>query len=100
MDGHVGPSARTSSAPLDYGAHRHAQRIACAFAEAPHRCGFRDELPDVKVRTSDEFGLPAEAKEAVAFAVLAYQTWRRVPSNIPAATGAERAVILGKISYP
>ena len=60
----------------------------------------RDELPDLKIRTSDEFGLPSEAKEAVAFAVLAYQTWRRVPSNIPAATGAERAVILGKISYP
>ncbi|MBZ5567850.1 MAG: anhydro-N-acetylmuramic acid kinase [Acidobacteriia bacterium] len=60
----------------------------------------RDELPDLKIRTSDEFGLPSEAKEAVAFAVLAYQTWRRVPSNIPAATGAERAAVLGKISYP
>jgi anhydro-N-acetylmuramic acid kinase len=60
----------------------------------------RDELPDLKIRVSDEFGLPAEAKEAVAFAVLAYQTWRRVPSNIPSATGAERAAVLGKISYP
>jgi anhydro-N-acetylmuramic acid kinase len=58
------------------------------------------ELTGVKLRTSDEFGLPSEAKEAVAFAVLAYETWRRVPSNIPAATGAERPAVLGKISYP
>ncbi|MGZ4819119.1 MAG: anhydro-N-acetylmuramic acid kinase [Terriglobales bacterium] len=58
------------------------------------------ELPGVKLRASDEFGLPAEAKEAVAFAVLAYQTWRRLPSNIPSATGANHPAVLGKISYP
>ena len=58
------------------------------------------ELTGVKLRTSDELGLPGEAKEAVAFAVLAYQTWRRVPSNIPAATGAKRPAVLGKVSYP
>jgi len=61
----------------------------------------RSELAPLKirVRTSDEFGLPTEAKEAAAFALLAYQTWRHLPSNVPTATGAARPAILGKVSY-
>lgn len=53
----------------------------------------------IKVRTSDELRLPSQAKEAVAFALLAYQTWHRQPSNVPSATGTRRPAILGKISY-
>jgi len=53
----------------------------------------------LSLRYSDELGLPAEAKEATAFALLAYETWKGRPSNVPAATGARRAVMLGKISY-
>lgn len=53
----------------------------------------------IVVRFSDEFGLPSQAKEAVAFAVLAYETWNRRPANVPSATGAKRLAVLGKISY-
>lgn len=53
----------------------------------------------VKLRFSDEFGLPSEAKEAVAFAVLAYETWNQRTSNVPSATGAKRGTVLGKVSY-
>jgi anhydro-N-acetylmuramic acid kinase len=51
------------------------------------------------LRAVDEFGLPAEAKEAAAFALLAWQTWHRLPGNVPSATGARRAVILGQVIY-
>jgi anhydro-N-acetylmuramic acid kinase len=51
------------------------------------------------IRFSDEFGLPSEAKEAAAFALMAFETWNRRPSNVPSATGAKRPAILGKISY-
>jgi anhydro-N-acetylmuramic acid kinase len=51
------------------------------------------------IRASDEFGLPSEAKEAAAFALMAYETWNHRPSNIPSATGAKRPATLGKISY-
>jgi anhydro-N-acetylmuramic acid kinase len=54
----------------------------------------------LRLRCSNEFGIPSEAKEAVAFAVLAYETWNRRPSNVPSATGAKRAVVLGKVSLP
>ena len=53
----------------------------------------------LRLRHSDDFGVPSQAKEAMAFALLAYQTWNQLPGNIPAATGAERPVILGKVSY-
>jgi anhydro-N-acetylmuramic acid kinase len=60
-----------------------------------HLAGF---LPGVAISTTTDHGIDADAKEAVAFAVLAYQSWRRQPSNLPSATGARRAVVLGAIT--
>jgi anhydro-N-acetylmuramic acid kinase len=51
------------------------------------------------VDTSDDSGIPAEAKEAVAFALLAWQTWHRRAGNMPSATGAAHPVILGSVTY-
>jgi anhydro-N-acetylmuramic acid kinase len=53
----------------------------------------------LKQRLSDDLGVPSQAKEAIAFALLAYQTWHRRPGNIPSATGAKKPVVLGKVSY-
>ncbi len=49
--------------------------------------------------TIEKFGMPAEAKEAAAFALLAWMTWHYLPGNVPSATGARRPVILGQVSY-
>jgi anhydro-N-acetylmuramic acid kinase len=51
------------------------------------------------VAASRDFGLPVEAKEAAAFALLAWQTWHRLPGNVAAATGAARPAILGQVTY-
>jgi anhydro-N-acetylmuramic acid kinase len=60
-----------------------------------HLAGF---LPSASISTSTDHGIDADAKEAIAFAVLAHETWRRRPANLPAATGARRKVVLGSIT--
>ena len=55
-------------------------------------------LPNTRIRLSSDFGIDVDGKEAIAFAALAYETWRRRPANIPSATGAAHPVVLGKIS--
>jgi anhydro-N-acetylmuramic acid kinase len=56
-------------------------------------------LTPVEVMASSKLGVDPDAKEAYAFAVLAYETWHRRAGNLPSATGARRGAILGKISY-
>lgn len=54
-------------------------------------------LPEVEILTQDEFGQSSDAKEAIAFAIMANETLHGKPSNMPSATGARDAVVLGKI---
>jgi anhydro-N-acetylmuramic acid kinase len=56
-----------------------------------------EALPGVGVLTTDDLGLPAQAKEAVAFAVLGFLTWNGLPGSVTAATGAAHQAILGTI---
>ena len=57
----------------------------------------RELFHPLPVLLSDDFGIEAEAKEAIGFAILANETISGNPSNIPSATGASHSVILGKI---
>jgi len=62
--------------------------------------GLRARLAPARVTSHVEFGMPDEAKEAAAFALLGYSTLRGIASNVPSATGAARPAVLGKICLP
>lgn len=55
-------------------------------------------LPGVAIASSEDYGIDPDAKEAIAFAVLAHETWHRRPANLPSATGAHHPVLLGSIT--
>ena len=54
----------------------------------------------VTVSTSVDHGVPAEAKEAMAFALLAWLRWHKMPGNVPSATGEKRDAVLGRVTLP
>lgn len=54
-------------------------------------------LPQLQLHLSDDYGLPADAKEAIAFAILADRTLHGLPGNLPSVTGAGKSVVLGKL---
>jgi anhydro-N-acetylmuramic acid kinase len=60
----------------------------------------KKRLPKSKVLIQEDLGLSSEAKEAIAFALLAHETICHRPSNVPSATGATEQVILGSITFP
>ena len=82
-------------APVDYIVSGGGARNATLTSMLSQRLG----PMGCELAASEEFGLPAEAKEAAAFALLAWMTWHRLPGNVPAATGAKRGAILGQVTY-
>ncbi len=58
-----------------------------------------DELSKVRIRPIDELGIPAQAKEALSFALLAAACLDRIPANLPEATGARHPAVLGRVIY-
>ncbi|MGB5913824.1 MAG: anhydro-N-acetylmuramic acid kinase, partial [Phormidesmis sp.] len=60
----------------------------------------QQRLPAVAVSTTDSHQLNGDYKEAIAFAILAYWHWHRIPGNLPSVTGANRACLLGQLWQP
>lgn len=58
----------------------------------------KDGFHDCQVFTSDQYGIPTDAREAIAFAILGNECIMGTPANVPHATGAEKRVVLGKIT--
>ena len=56
-------------------------------------------LPKVRVKGTEEYDMPADAKEAIVFALLGYQCYHKRPNNLPSATGAKHSVVMGKIAW-
>jgi anhydro-N-acetylmuramic acid kinase len=55
-------------------------------------------LPEIEIVPASEFGISAEAKEAFAFAVLAYEAYHGRANNLPSATGARHPAAMGKLA--
>lgn len=60
----------------------------------------RAELPGVDIETFEGLGWRAKSREVLAFALMGYAAWHGVPNTLPAATGAQRAVVAGRVSRP
>ena len=89
----VAPAMRGSA--VDYIVSGGGARNATLMAMLAQRL----ERLGCELASSDDFAMPAQAKEAAAFALLAWQTWRRLPGNVPSATGAAGPAILGQVTY-
>ena len=80
--------------PSSVRAQHAAPNLGKVLASSPLR-----RFSPIEVLPSTNFHIPTDAKEALAFAILAYETFHHRPAHIPTATGARRPAILGKISY-
>jgi anhydro-N-acetylmuramic acid kinase len=86
--------AREGISPVELVVAGGGRRNPALMQELRHRC------LGLQLRSSDELGLAAEAREALVFALLAWWHLRRHPANAPAITGAQRETVLGVLVKP
>ena len=55
---------------------------------------------NILLKTHEDYGISNNFKEVMAFALLGYCTYYRIPTNLPSCTGAKKKVIMGQICYP
>jgi anhydro-N-acetylmuramic acid kinase len=87
---HVQPHADISELVLAGGGGRNPEL----------RRRLRDSIAPIRLIDSDDLGVPSQAREAMAFALLANDALLGLPTSIPSVTGASQAVVLGKLSFP
>lgn len=59
----------------------------------------QEYFQNIPIKTHEDFSIPNKFKEAIAFALLGFYTINKKTNNVPSCTGADRSVIMGKISY-
>ena len=94
-------TARSIALSLERFADRMPRRLVIGGGGSwnPTLLGFlREALPEVLVQTQEDLGLDSDAKEAVAFAILANDALFGICNNAPSATGAKHGVVMGRIN--
>jgi anhydro-N-acetylmuramic acid kinase len=97
--------AMSGANPRNYYSSVAPRKLLLTYVPAPAKHALpqaMQSLPEhalISVLPSSRLGIPEDAKEAFAFALLAYETFHQRPANLPSATGARGPAILGKISY-
>ena len=54
---------------------------------------------DIAIKTHEDYGISNNFKEVMAFALLGYCTYYKIPNNVPSCTGANKPTVLGQIAY-
>lgn len=97
-------TARTVADAVHHAAPRHPLDVLVVSGGGQHNRAVMDRLAALlaptPVRTTADYGVDGDAKEALCFAVLAHETLNGAPTNVPTATGARAATLLGKLCVP
>ena len=59
----------------------------------------KNYLPDIPIKTHEDFGIDNKYKEAIAFAFLGYCSAMKIPNSLPECTGAKKSVVMGEVAF-